>query len=139
MAVGIDFNNPDEGTTRDSNLIIPLKSNPAVGNRAPPPNNAMSNNLGFDAEDADGDAVALELELLNNGGNPDELGPMTNGNPGQSGLNMTSQKFKVRIFLNMDEDDDGKLGISPSELFIRVDESLPFYIDVSTQQRGHYD
>ena len=133
MAVGIDFDNPDEGTTRDSNLIIPLKSN-AVGRAAPPTAHAASNNLGFDAEDADGDAVALELELLNNGGNTGELAHMSNGNPGPAGLNMTSQKFKVRIFLNMDEDDDGKLGMAPSDLFIRVDETLPFFIDVSSKR-----
>lgn len=91
----------------------------------------MASNLGFDAEDADGDAVAMELELLNNGGNPDQLAPMSNGKLAQQPINMSSQKFKVRVFINMDEDDDGKLGISPSDLFLRVDESLPFYIDVS--------
>lgn len=31
----------------------------------------------------------------------------------------------------MDEDDDGQLAMSPSDLFVRKDESLPFFIDVS--------
>ena len=77
--------------------------------------------------------MALELELLNNGGNAGELAHMSNGNPGPAGLNITSQKFKVRVFLNMDEDDDGKLGMPPSDLFVRVDETLPFFIDVSSK------
>lgn len=75
VAVAIDLNN-DEQTSRDSNLIIPLKPSQAPNGHS---SNMIGSNLGFDAEDADGDAVAMELELLNNGGNPDQLAPMSKG------------------------------------------------------------
>lgn len=84
--------------------------------------------MGFDADDAD-DAVAMELELLNGVG--DDAGGI--GGKGGANGQMNASKFKVRIFLNMDEEDDGSLGVDPVELFERTDENLPFYIDVSNQ------
>lgn len=77
----------------------------------------------------------MELDLLNNGGGADaDGGAGSGGRPGQTA---SSSKFKVRIFLNMDEEDDGSLGIDPGELFERTEENLPFYIDLHIQD--HYD
>lgn len=72
----------------------------------------------------------MELDLLNNGGGAEADGGVGRG--GRHGQTASSSKFKVRIFLNMDEEDDGSLGIDPGELFERTEENLPFYIDVST-------
>ena len=37
----------------------------------------------------------------------------------------------MRVFVNMDEDDDGSKGINPNDIFKRENEKLPFFIDVS--------
>ena len=74
----------------------------------------------------------MELDILNNGGGINADGG--NGKDGNSGQAATSQKFRIRIFINMDEDDDKSIGFSnPSDLFERTDDSLPFYIDVSKE------
>ena len=86
--------------------------------------------LGFDADDAE-DAVAMEMELLNNGQAPTAA---ANGGKGNGKGNKTD-KFSVRVFINMDEDDDGSKGIKPNDIFERENTNIPYYVDVSTKIR----
>ena len=87
-------------------------------------NAGPSADLGLDADDA----VAMELDLLNNG--------QANAQNGTSKAG-TSKLMKVRIFINMDEDDTGnqnKEKINPKDIFKRDDPKLSFYVDVSFPQ-----
>ena len=47
--------------------------------------------------------------------------------------NLAPKLIKVRVFINMDEDDedDESKGVDLGTLFLREDEDLPFYTDVS--------
>lgn len=42
-------------------------------------------------------------------------------------------KIKIRVFINMDEDDDNALNINLNDLFERTDLEKPFFVDVSKQ------
>ena len=37
----------------------------------------------------------------------------------------------MRVFINMDEDDDGSLDVKLNDMFLRENKELPFYVDVS--------
>ena len=39
--------------------------------------------------------------------------------------------MKIRVFINFDEDDDNEHDIDLNDLFKRVDNTLPYYVDVS--------
>ena len=41
-------------------------------------------------------------------------------------------KIKIKVFINMDEDDDNKHGLDLNDLFKREDTAMPFYVDVSS-------
>lgn len=43
----------------------------------------------------------------------------------------------MRVFINMDEDDDGSKGIKPNELFDREDPKMSPFVDLQIQD--HYD
>ena len=61
-------------------------------------------------------------------------GQNSNNLGGANAALLKSDKFKVRVFINMDEDDDGAKGIKPNDLFQREDPKLPHFADVSTGQ-----
>lgn len=44
----------------------------------------------------------------------------------------------MRVFINMDEDDDGSKGINPNDIFERENTNIPFYVDVSTIESSKY-
>lgn len=67
----------------------------------------------------------MEMEMLNNGA------AATGQNTGGMGSKKADQ-IKVRVFINMDEDDDGKKGIKPNDIFKRENLNIPFYVDVSS-------
>ena len=67
----------------------------------------------------------MELDFLNNA---EATGGMDNGG---AGATRKTDKFQVRVFINMDEDDDGSLDVKPNDMFQRENQDLPFYVDVS--------
>ena len=68
----------------------------------------------------------MEMDLLNNGE------ASTGQNTGKNGGKSKGNTLKVRVFINMDEDDDGSKGIKPNDIFERENTNIPFYVDVST-------
>lgn len=38
--------------------------------------------------------------------------------------------MKIRVFINFDEDDDNDHAIDLNDLFKRVDETMPYYVDI---------
>ena len=72
----------------------------------------------FGFGDAEEDMDAMEAELMNADEEESKVGP---------------KAIKLRVYINMDEDDVDKEGkkVDLHRLFVREDSSLPFYIDVS--------
>ena len=56
------------------------------------------------------DLTQMEMDMMNDGG----------------------QKISIRMFIDIDEDDDNSLKIQINDLFKRADPKLQFYVDVST-------
>jgi len=82
--------------------------------------------MGLDADEGDEDAAAMEMELLNEGHAAGALAGQANGNSQAS----KKDTVKVRVFVNMDEDDDASPAINPNDTFKRENEKLPFFIDL---------
>lgn len=70
--------------------------------------------MGLEEED---DVTAMEMDLMNN------------GDFGTSDSN--KNKLKIRLFINMDDNDKGNQKINVDDIFKRKDKDFPFYIDVS--------
>lgn len=68
----------------------------------------------------------MEMDLLN-----------ADGGVGDGSKGKKSAKFQIRVFINMDEDDDGKKGIKPNDMFKRENLAIPFYVDLHIQD--HFD
>ena len=58
---------------------------------------------------------------------------MNDGTEEAGAAGNATKLIKLRMFINMDEDDPDtdKLNVDLTKLFIREDSSLPFFVDVS--------
>lgn len=86
--------------------------------------NALGGNEGF------GDAMGLDgvADL-------DEMMELDGGLGGEQ--KAKDSKIKIKVFINMDEDDDNKHGLDLNDLFKREDTAMPFYVDI--QISDHYN
>ena len=80
--------------------------------------NALGGNEGF------GDAMGLD-----GAADLDEMMELDGGLGGEQ--KAKDSKIKIKVFINMDEDDDNKHGLDLNDLFKREDTTMPFYVDVS--------
>jgi hypothetical protein len=76
----------------------------------------MTDAMGIDDDNQVDELTAMEMEMMK-------------GNIDSDAIQDT--KIKIRVFINMDEDDDNELGIDLNNLFQRNDQDKPFYVDVS--------
>lgn len=81
--------------------------------------NALGGNEGF------GDAMGLD-----GAADLDEMMELDGGLGGEQ--KAKDSKIKIKVFINMDEDDDNKHGLDLNDLFKREDTTMPFYVDVSS-------
>lgn len=86
--------------------------------------NALGGNEGF------GDAMGLD-----GAADLDEMMELDGGLGGEQ--KAKDSKIKIKVFINMDEDDDNKHGLDLNDLFKREDTALPFYVDI--QISDHYN
>ena len=78
--------------------------------------------MGLDENEADpfeGDIGQMELDLLNENVDGEE------------------KQIDIRMFIDLDEDNENKYNINVNEVFERQDTSMQFYIDVSTRVLRH--
>ena len=81
--------------------------------------NALGGNEGF------GDAMGID-----GAADLDEMMELDGGLGGEQ--KAKDSKIKIKVFINMDEDDDNKHGLDLNDLFKREDTTMPFYVDVSS-------
>jgi hypothetical protein len=86
--------------------------------------NALGGNEGF------GDAMGLD-----GAADLDEMMELDGGLGGEQ--KAKDSKIKIKVFINMDEDDDNKHGLDLNDLFKREDTAMPFYVDI--QISDHYN
>jgi len=86
--------------------------------------NALGGNEGF------GDAMGLD-----GAADLDEMMELDGGLGGEQ--KAKDSKIKIKVFINMDEDDDNKHGLDLNDLFKREDTTMPFYVDI--QISDHYN